>query len=136
MNPDYLKGLTPFQKFMQAKYIRGSQDTYERTGRVEDRPKVSTSKPKRSKHTIAFEDKYGYKVTNLHRVRKDFPYTDIEGILAKGAAAYASSGSRPNVGSFAWKYARLASVLVGHKAYQIDKDLVGPISTKKITTSG
>jgi hypothetical protein len=65
-------------------------------------------------------------------LKKTFPDTDVSGILAKGAAAYASSGSRPNVSSFAWKFARLASVLTGGKAYKIDKDLVGEESRKKI----
>jgi hypothetical protein len=62
-----------------------------------------------------------------------FPDTDIEGILAKGAAAYAS-GSRPNVGVFQWKNARLASVLTGGPALRIDKTLVGPISMRRIST--
>lgn len=99
---------------------------------MEDRPSVSKRPTPRSSHAAAFERKYGYKITNLRKVKQDFPDTDVKGILAKGAAAYASSGSRPNVGSFAWRYARLASVLLGRKAYTIDKDLVGPVSRTKM----
>lgn len=134
MNPNYLKGLTPYQRFLQAKYIGKSQEQYAKTGLVEDRPKVSNKPTPRSSHTKKFESKYGYSVTNLSKVRKDFPDTDIDMILKKGAAAYASSGSRPNTGSFAWKYARLASVLTGGNALKVDKDLVGPISLTKINS--
>jgi hypothetical protein len=56
-------------------------------------------------------------------------------IIKKGEAAYAS-GSRPSVtgsgGAKQWGLARLASVAVGGKALQIDKDLVGPKSLKVI----
>lgn len=133
MLPDkYLAGLTPHQRLLQARLIRQSQTTYEQEGKVKDRPRVSESRTPRSSHAARFEQKYGYSVTNLSKVKQDFPDTDVKGILAKGAAAYASSGSRPNVGSFQWRYARLASVLTGGKALTVDKDLVGPVSRKKI----
>jgi hypothetical protein len=68
-------------------------------------------------------------------LNKYFPDTDIDTILAKGRAAYAS-GSRPTVtgpsGPEQWAYARLASVLTGGKALAVDKDLVGPKSLKVI----
>lgn len=125
MNPKYIANLTPSQRILQARLIKQSQKEYEETGQVEDRPKVSSKKTKRSNHVKDFEEKYGFPITDLEKVKKKFPDTDIDTILAKGAGAYMTSGSRPNVGSFAWKYARLASVLLGRKAYQIDKDLVG-----------
>ena len=121
----YLANLTPQQRLLQARLIAKSQKEYEETGNVEDRPKVSDKPTRRSSHVKKFEQRYGFSVTNLDKVKKKFPDTDVQGILAKGAAAYASSGSRPNVTSFQWKYARLASVLTGGKAYKIDKDLVG-----------
>lgn len=93
---------------------------------------MSSKTPRRSKHAAEFQERHGFPITNLKQVRRVFPDTDVGGILAKGAAAYASSGSRPNVSSHQWKYARLASVLTGGKAYKIDKDLVGPISKEKI----
>ena len=64
-----------------------------------------------------------------------FPDTDIDAILARGAAAYAS-GSLPTVsgsgGPTQWALARLSSVLTGGKALAVDKDLVGPKSLKVI----
>jgi hypothetical protein len=102
---------------------------------VLERPKVSQKKTKRSSYAKEFQERHGYPITNLARVKRDFPDTDVSGILAKGAAAYASSGSRPNVSSYQWKYARLASVLTGGKALKIDKDLVGEKSLSKIEQS-
>ena len=101
--------------------IRKSQRQYETTGKVSDRPRVSDKPTPRSSHAKRFEDKYGYKISDISRVKKDFPHVDVDAILAKGRAAYASSGSRPNVTAEAWAKARLASALTGGKAAQIDK---------------
>lgn len=124
MNPNYLAGLTPQQRLIQQRLIRQSQDYYERTGKVKDRPKVSSKPTPRSSWAKKFEDKHGFPITDLTKVKKAYPNADVETILRKGAGAYASSGSRPNVSSFAWKYARLASALMGGKAAQVDKDLL------------
>ena len=86
---------------------------------------MSEKKPKRSQWAKKFEDKYGYPITNLRRVKQDFPTVDVDTILAKGRGAYASSGSRPNVSSHAWAYARLASALMGGKASVVDKKELG-----------
>ena len=71
----------------------------------------------------------------MKKVKAKFPDTDIDGILAKGRAAYAS-GSRPNrygrAGVESWSFGRLASVLTKNKALLVDKDLVGPKSLKII----
>ena len=130
--PNYTGGLAQHEARKQRQLIRSSQAEYERTGRVEARPKVSDKPTPRSKHASKFEVRYGYKVSELDRVKKDFPDTDVAGILAKGRAAYASSGSRPNVTPEQWAKARLASVLTGGKALRIDKDLVGERSLAKI----
>lgn len=135
MNDSYLANLTPSQRVLQARLIRQSQKEYQETGKVEDRPKVSAKQPPRSKHAKKFEDTYGFSVSDLSKVKSFFPDTDVDGILAKGRAAYASSGSRPNTTAEAWAKARLASVLTGGKALRIDKDLVGTQSKKKITSS-
>jgi hypothetical protein len=130
--PSYLQGLSPSQRLLQERLIKQSQKEYKETGKVRERPKVSQKKTPRSPHAKEFQERYGFSVKNLPMVRKTFPDTDVSGILAKGAAAYASSGSRPNVSSFQWKFARLASVLTGGKAYSVDKDLVGERSRKII----
>ena len=130
--PNYTGGLAQHEARKQRQLIRSSQEVYEKTGRVETRPKVSDAPTPRSKHAAKFEARYGYKVSELDRVKKDFPDTDVAGILAKGRAAYASSGSRPNVTPEQWAKARLASVLTGGNALKIDKDLVGPKSLSRI----
>jgi len=125
MNPNYLAGLTPQQRLLQQKAIQKSQRSYERTGKVFDRPKVSSKPTPRSPHAKKFEDKYGFSVSDIPRVKKEFPNVDVDGILAKGRAAYASSGSRPNTTAEAWARARLASALTGGKAANVDAKELG-----------
>ena len=120
----YTAGLTPQLRVLQEQLIAKSQAKYAKTGKVEDRPKVSDAKTPRSSHVKRFQDRHGFPITDLAKVKKAFPHANVEKILAKGRAAYASSGSRPNVTSNQWAYARLASALTGGKAAKIDKDLL------------
>jgi hypothetical protein len=123
--PDsYLAGLTPSQRLLQQRAIQRSRKTYEKTGKVSDRPKVSDNPTPRSRHAKKFEEKFGFSVSDIPRVKKEFPSVDVDGILAKGRAAYASSGSRPNTTAEAWARARLASALTGGKAANVDKNLL------------
>ena len=130
--PRYTAGLSPAAAKKQKALIRESKEEYERTGRVEARPRVSQTPTPRSSYATAFENRFGYKISDTKRVKRDFPDTDVDKILSKGRAAYASSGSRPNVTPEQWARARLASVLTGGKALKVDKDLVGAISRTKI----
>lgn len=130
--PRYTAGLDTPEARRQVALIRESQREYAKSGRVTERPKVTDEPTPRSTHAARFEKRYGYKVSEISRVKRDFPDTQVDKILAKGRAAYASSGSRPNVTSEQWAKARLASVLTGGNALQIDKDLVGPQSLRKI----
>ena len=132
--PHYTGGLDKADAKRQTELIRKTKREYERTGKVEARPRVTDAPTPRSTHAAKFERKYGYKVSDLAKVRRDFPDTDVGMILSKGRAAYASSGSRPNVTPEQWAKARLASVLTGGNALRVDKDLVGPISRKKIAS--
>ena len=132
MNPNYTKGLSAEERKKQVSLINKSKREYERTGKVEARPRVSADSTPRSSHAAAFEKRYGYKISELSKVKRDFPDTDVEKILSKGRAAYASSGSRPNVTPEQWAKARLASVLTGGKALNVDKSHVGLISMTKI----
>jgi len=127
----YLADLSPAQRAKQTALINKSKMDYKK-GKVEDRPTVSTKPTKRSSHVIKFENKFGFPITNKAKVKATFPDTDVDKILSKGAGAYGSSGSRPNVSIAQWSYARLASVLTGGPSLRIDKDLVGPISLRKI----
>lgn len=127
----YLSGLDTEEKRNQRALIAKSRETYARTGKVADRPKVSDDPTPRSRHVIKFQKDYGFPITDRVRIRSTFPDTDVATILAKGAAAYAS-GSRPNVSIAQWTNARLASVLTGGPALRIDKSAVGPISLRRI----
>jgi hypothetical protein len=124
MNPNYLAGLTPQQRLLQQQAIKRSQRSYEETGKVFDRPKVSNKKTLRSSWAAKFEAKHGFPITDLAKVKSAYPDADVETILKKGAGAYMSSGSRPNVSSFQWRYARLASALLGGPAAKVDKNLL------------
>ena len=86
------------------------------------RPKVESFKSKRSKHVVAFEKKYGVKITNDSFIDKNIiTRTGIKKILDKGRAAYFSSGSRPNQTPESWSRARLASVIMNGNARKVDK---------------
>jgi len=124
MNPNYTEGLSPQQRILQLRLIRQSQKEYESTGEIVERPKVSAAKTPRSSWVKRFEQKHGFPITDVTKVRKAYPNADVDTILKKGAGAYASSGSRPNVSSYQWKYARLASALLGGPAAKVDKDLL------------
>lgn len=133
----YTTGLTSNQKLKYKKAIQSSRRYYQRTGLVRGRTSVNKRlKSRRSRHSVEFERRYGFNVTNMSKVKKLFPDTDAASILRKGRAAYASGGSRPTVtgrgGTDQWAYARLASVLTGGKALAVDKNLVGPKSLKVI----
>jgi hypothetical protein len=117
----YTAGLHGEEKKEHIKDIKEGQKAYATTGKVVER---ETHEVPKSSHTLKFRRRFGFPITDLSKVKRLFPHTDVEGILAKGRAAYASSGSRPGVSSSQWAFARLASVLTGGKALRIDKDLV------------
>jgi hypothetical protein len=140
----YTRGLSPKERIAYKKEIQRTLNIYRKTGKVVGRKpesfrtygsRGSRETYRRSSHAVKFEKCYGFKVTDLKKVKAKFPDTDIDGILAKGRAAYAS-GSRPNrygrAGVESWSYARLSSVLTKNKALLVDKDLVGPKSLKII----
>lgn len=140
----YARGLTPKERIAYKKEIQRTLSIYKKTGKVVGRkpesfrtagPRGSRETYRRSSHAVKFEKCYGFKVTDLKKVKAKFPDTDVDGILAKGRAAYAS-GSRPNrygrAGVESWSYSRLSSTLSNGKALLVDKDLVGPKSLKII----
>ena len=109
-------------------YVPASLTKEDRKKQVESivkgkkRPKVESFKTKRSSHVVAFEKKYGKKITDKQFIYKNIiSRTGVEKILAKGKAAYFSSGSRPNQNMFSWSNARLASVIMGGPARRVDK---------------
>ena len=104
--------LTPSQKAKQIKSIKEKKD----------RPKLKIVDTKRSKHVVAFEKKYGKKITNDSFISKNIiSKTGIDKILSKGRGAYYSSGSRPNTTPTQWARARLASVIMNGPARKVDQ---------------
>jgi len=110
------KSLTPSDKKKQIESIKKGTD----------RPKLKSAPPtRRSSHVIKFEKKYGKKITNKKFINDNLlSYKGQEEILKKGAGAYRSGGSRPNVSETQWKLARLASSLTGGKSATIDKSIL------------
>ena len=88
-----------------------------------DRPNIDY-KTKRSSHVVKYEKKYGRPITDLQYIYKNIlSKTGVDKIMDKGMGAYYSAGSRPNVSKEQWAYARLASVILGGKARDVDKDI-------------
>ena len=86
------------------------------------RPKVDSYKNKRSPHVVKFEKKYNHKITDDAFISKNIISKEgIKQILSKGRGAYKSGGSRPNQNTDSWARARLASVIMGGKARNVDK---------------
>ena len=110
------------------KYIPDSLSSSDKTKQIKsikaktDRPILKSAKTKRSSHVVNFENKYGYKITELTKVYKNIiSKAGVDKILRKAEGAYYSSGSRPNVSARQWAYARLASVIMGGGARAVDK---------------
>tara|TARA_R100000388_G_scaffold94900_2_gene84080 strand:+ start:1519 stop:1899 length:381 start_codon:yes stop_codon:yes gene_type:complete len=104
INPKYVpKSLTPADKKKQIKSIKEGKP----------RPKVESFKSKRSSNVVAFEKKYGKKINDFNFISKNIiKKKGIDEIIAKGKAAYFSSGSRPNQTPTSWALARLAAVIM------------------------
>jgi len=114
VNPKYVpKSLSKEDREKQIKSIKKGTD----------RPKVNY-KSKRSSWVIKFEKKYNKPITDIDFISKNIiSKTGINKILDKGMGAYYSAGSRPNQTKESWAYARLASVIMGGKAREVDKDI-------------
>lgn len=115
MNPKYVpKTLTKEDKKKQVKSIKEKKD----------RPKVESFQSKRSSWVEKFEKKYKTKITDKKFINQNIlKNKGQEEILKKGRGAYYSSGSRPNQTASSWAYARLASVIMGGKARDSDRDI-------------
>ena len=116
---------------IQQRYIPKSLTEVERKKQIKsifegtDRPKLKKYESNtRSPHVKKFEKRYNRKITDLDFIYKNIiRKTGVDLIMDKGKAAYFSSGSRPEVSKEAWSYARLASVITGGKARQVDKKI-------------
>jgi hypothetical protein len=111
---------------MNSKYVPKSLSAKDKKKQIAsikkgtDRPKVNF-KTKRSPHVVRFEKKFGFPITSRKRNTIMKP-EGIRKILAKGRAAYYSSGSRPNVSATQWSLSRLAAVLsINGAARKVDR---------------
>jgi len=113
INKKYVpKSLSPSDKKKQIKSIVNKTE----------RPQTKYPK-RRSSFVIAFEKKYGFKITDKRVAKELISAEGIKQILNKGKGAYFSAGSRPNTTPQQWAYARLASVLMGGPARKIDQKI-------------
>lgn len=120
------------------KYVPASLSKEDRKKQIKSivegkiRPKVESFKSKRSRFVVAFEKKYGTKITDDKFISKNIiSQKGIDEILDKGRGAYFSGGSRPNQTPESWARARLASVLVKGPAYKVDKKIFEKYKIKK-----
>lgn len=91
--------------------------------RGEHRPKVDYPY-RRSKWVRRFEDEHGTPITNASYINKHLmTVAGQRRVLEKGRGAYFSDGSRPNTSPEQWAYARLASVLLGGPAREVDRKI-------------
>ena len=120
----YLKGLKGKDREKQIKSI------FE--GTIRPTTKASAGTEKRSSHVIKFEKKYNKKITDEDWIHKNIiTRTGQNKIMDKGMGAYFSGGSRPNQTPSSWKYARLASVIMGGPARKVDIKIWNQYKIKK-----
>ena len=121
----YYQGLSAENKAQQIKELKKSQKLYKQ-GIYIARSKKASFNSKRSPHLVEFERKYGVNIANKKDVFKATGITPKaqEKVLNKGRGAFYSSGSRPNQSAESWALARLASVILKHGAYKVDRHIL------------
>jgi hypothetical protein len=121
----YYDGLSSDNKEQQIKELKQSRKLYKK-GIYLSRSKKTSFKTKRSSHLVEFENKYGVNISDKQAVYKvtGITHKAQEKILNKGRGAFYSSGSRPNQSAESWALARLASVILKHGAYKVDRHVL------------
>lgn len=127
----YYSGLSKKNTNEQLNEIKKSQNLYKK-GIYHKRKKMKSFKSKKSRHVVEFEQKYCVNITNLNDVEKvtGIPKKALNKVIKKGMGAYYSSGSRPNQNAHSWAYARLASTLLKHNSYRVDKHIIDEVGGK------
>ena len=127
----YYSGLSKNNKKEQLNELKKSQNLYKK-GVYHQRKKMKSFKSKKSRHVVEFEKKYCVNITNLNDVEKvtGIPKKALNKVIKKGMGAYYSSGSRPNQNAHSWAYARLASTLLKHNSYRVDKHIIDEVGGK------
>ena len=121
----YYSGLSKKNTKEQLNELKKSRDLYKK-GVYHQRKKMSSFKSKKSRHVVEFEKKYCVNIANLKDVSRvtGLPVSALNRVIKKGMGAYYSGGSRPNQNAHSWAYARLASTLLKHNAYRVDKHII------------
>lgn len=121
----YYQGLSTDNKAQQIRELKRSQKLYKK-GIYVARSKKTSFNSKRSPHLVEFDNKYDVNIANKNAVFKATGVTPNaqEKILNKGRGAFYSSGSRPNQSAESWALARLASVILKHGAYKVDRHIL------------
>jgi hypothetical protein len=119
----YTARLSRRDKSKQKKNLIKSRKMYKK-GIYVDRPQLKSYPKKRSQWIVKFEKRYNHKITDKTYIDKNIISKKGQNkILSKGRGAYYSSGSRPNQTSSSWAYARLASVIMGGPAREVDNNI-------------
>ena len=121
----YYQGLSKKDKEKQLKELEVSKNLYKKKI-YKSRTYKPSFKSKKSAHIVEFEAKYGIKINNKSEVEKKTGVTKKaqQQIIKKGMGAFYSSGSRPNQSAQSWALARLASVILKHNAYKVDRHVL------------
>lgn len=101
------------------------------------RPKLKSFQSKPSKYTLAFNKKYGDKLSkmkggkSIRNIAKvtGIPFKALDEVYKKGVGAY-FSGSRPNQTPASWARARMYSYIMGGKTRQVDKEITKKYNVK------
>jgi len=118
--------LTEKDKKKQIKAIKKSRKAY-KEGKFIDRPKIKSFKSKPSSIVQKAKEFYDLDTIKPNKELSDkcgCPVPTLKKVYNKGLAAYASSGSRPNVSPQQWATGRLSSVVLGLKAARVDQNLL------------
>ena len=131
IKPSYVQGLSRSDRKLEAQKIAISRILY-KNGVYPTRSMPKSYKGKSSRHVDDLKKKYGFTTHNRNSIQRVLGVSPgrQDAILAKGRAAYHSSGSRPGQTPSSWAYARLASVLLGRAACKIDLD---PATCKRLS---
>ena len=122
----YLKGLDKKDSKKHKKYIIDRRKSAKKGEFISRNLELKSYKYKKSQNVLAFERKYGVKITDVEGIERKvgLPAKAQKAILDKGKGAFFSSGSRPGQTPESWAYGRLASVILKKKAYKFDKHIL------------
>jgi hypothetical protein len=128
----YLKGLNKKDTKKHKKYILDRRKSAKKGDFLSRNLELKSYKYKKSQNVLAFERKYGVKITDKKGIfrKVGLPVKAQKEILDKGKGAFFSSGSRPGQTPQSWAYGRLASVILKKGAYKYDKHILDKYNVK------